>query len=178
MEDQQASIHLYKEIDNLKASINSLEQGNRQLQLELQQVQEKSWTGNWSLNLMTKEVQWSQEMYDILEVPKEQPASMQLFNERLDAIGRDKLGGAIRRVFLTKDNYSFEHDIRLPEKLYHVRTDIHIELDDQKNPKGLQGITTDITSVKTAQKELEKLSLVASKTNNAVVLMRLNTERE
>ena len=47
---------------------------------------------------------------------------------------------------------------------------------ENKKPIKLVGITSDISSIKTAQQELEKLSMIASKTSNGVVIMDKGTK--
>ncbi|MBD78953.1 MAG: hypothetical protein CL840_08550 [Crocinitomicaceae bacterium] len=171
---------LIREIENLRANLEAMDQKNKQLETELRQVQEKTWTGKWEMDLTTKSVSWSDEMYLILGLDKsEVKADMKLFNEKLPPISRDKLNGAIRKCFLSKEDYSFEHVVERSEtEKLNVRTDLKLALNDAGAPVKLVGITNDITSIKTAQQELEKLSLIASKTSNAVLVTDVNTNIE
>ncbi len=170
---------LVREIDNLKANLNSLEQQKRQLEFELQQTKEQSWSGEWEMDLTTKEVHWSKEMFDILGVDRSVTPDMRLFNERLPPISRDKFNGAIRKVFLSTQDYSLEHQLQISgDKLLNVRTDLKLQFQADGRPSKLVGISNDITAIKTAQQELEKLSQIASKTSNAVVVTDVFTKIE
>ena len=65
-----------------------------------------------------------------------------------------------------------EHEIIFSEsRTLKVRTDLSLLLDEDSKPVKVEGKTIDITSIKSSQKELERLSLIASKTSNAVVIL-------
>lgn len=97
---------------------------------------------------------------------------MRLFNARLSPEASDKLNGAIKKVFIEKSDYSFEHEIDQNNgNTITVRTDLSISLNEEGVPMKLVGITRDISSIKSAQQQLEKLSMITSTTSNAAVSM-------
>ena len=162
---------LLEKIKSLTFDLETLKQEKKELATQLQQSK-ISMMGEWSLDLKTREVYWSEGMYEILNLEKSIVPDMKLFHEKLPAVCSDKLNGAIRSVFLTKKGYSVEHDINFDEsRLLNVRTDLNMILDEESKPVRVEGVTSDITSIKSSQQELERLSLIASKTSNAVVIL-------
>lgn len=170
--------HLENEVKELNANIKALELQNKQLEAHLQQSKERTWSSHWELDLITKKIIWSDSMYRLLQISKSKKPDMKLFNDCLPPVSRDKLNGAIKKTFITQEDYSFEHQINVGDNILNVRTDLKIVLGENNKPVRLLGITSDITSIKTAQQELEKLSMIASKTSNGVVIMDKETKIE
>ena len=171
MEVEYSAVELLEKINTLTLEYEKLKLENRELTTQLQQSK-ISLIGKWSLNLKTREVYWSDEMYELLNLEKDVVPDMKIFYEKLPREFRDKLNGAIQSVFLTRKDYSFEHEIIFDEsRLINVRTDLSLLTDENSKPSKIIGTSSDITSVKSSQQELERLSLIASKTSNAVVIL-------
>ena len=167
---------LESQIQDLKEKVQSLESEKMELEAHLQQVQEHSWSGNWELDLVSKKVTWSKNVFKMLNYENTVQPDMRLFNSRLSPEASDKLNGAIKKVFIEKNNYSFEHDIDQDNgRTINVRTDLSITLDESGVPTKLVGITRDISSIKSAQQQLEKLSMIVSTTSNAAVFLDTET---
>lgn len=170
---------LTKDFDLLKQDLALLASKNKELEAQLQRTKELSWSAKWELDLLNKNIDWSKEMYDILDLAEDVKPDMRTFNEQLPPICKDKLNGAIRKVFLTKENYSFNHLLqRKNGEMLTVRTDLMLKLEESGRAVKLIGLTTDITSIITAQQELQQLSMIASKTSNAVIVTDNSTKVE
>lgn len=166
---------LQEQIRSLKNELESLRIQNRQLEINLQNANQFNRAGLWELDLKTKDVKWSDSMYDLFNIAREVKPDMKIFNEKLPPISQDKLNGAIRKTFLSGEDYSFEHFLIYDDKsTRNARTNLKLILNDQKIPVKLSGETIDITSLKSAQKELEKLSAIASKTSNGILILDSN----
>lgn len=177
IEDQSDIESIREELTGLKLEVESLLAQNRQLEDHVQQAHEKTWSGHWEMDLLTKQVSWSDSMYDLLALSKKEQPDMKLFHEKLPPACRDKLNGAIKKTFISQKDYSFEHKIqRNNDTLLNARTDLKISYNNEGKPCKLIGNTSDITSIKSAQKELERLSLIASKTSNGVAVLNMETE--
>ncbi len=165
---------ILEKIKSLKIELEKLKQENKELTARLS-LSKISIVGNWSIDLKTGEVYWSDSMYELLNVKKDIAPDMKLFYKKLTRENSDQLSGAIQSLFFTKKDFSFEHEIIVDEsKSLNVRTDLSILLDDDSKPFKIEGVSSDITSVKSSQQELERLSLIASKTSNAVVILDIN----
>jgi len=166
---------LQEQIKNLRNELDSLRLQNRQLEIRLQNASQYNRSGLWELDLKTKDVVWSESMYDLFKIDREVKPDMKIFNEKLPPISQDKLNGAIRKTFLSGEDYSFEHFLIYDDKTTkNARTNLKLILNDQNIPVKLSGETIDITSIKSAQKELEKLSAIASKTSNGILVLNSN----
>ena len=165
-------------IKSLTIELELLKQENKELtaQLGLSKI---STVGKWSIDLRTSEIYWSDGMFELLNIKKNVTPDMKLFYKKLTRESSDQLSGAIQSLFLTKKDFSFEHEInRDDSSSINVRTDLSILLDDDSRPFKIVGVSSDITSIKSSQKELERLSLIASKTSNAVVILDTNGDVE
>lgn len=171
MQSEISTAELIEKINELTSDLIALKEKNKELATQLQQSK-VSLIGEWSINLKNREVYWSDGMYELLNLEKDVAPDMKIFYQKLPRECSDQLNGAIQSVFLTKKNYSFEHFIVFDEsKALNVKTDLSLITDEESKPLKIVGKTSDITSVKSAQQELERLSLIASKTSNAIVIL-------
>lgn len=129
--------------------------------------------GYWETNLQSQELHWSDGFRDILGVDAQLKADMKLYKQMMTDEDGDKLGAAIQKVFINRETYSFEHSLlceNQPSKI--VELTLKLVFDEQTGqPAKLLGIVQDITTRKEAQEKLERLSLVAAKTSNAVFIL-------
>jgi PAS domain S-box-containing protein len=130
------------------------------------------WTGQWELDLTTRETFWDVGFYRLLGVAESIAPDMRLFRNKLGPYCIDKLNGAMNKVLVTKKEYSFEHYlINEAGANMDVRSDLRPVLNDQGDLLKLTGKLTDISTIKNASRELEKLSLIAANTSNAVAML-------
>jgi PAS domain S-box-containing protein len=129
--------------------------------------------GYWETNLQDQQLHWSDGFRAILGVDKELKPDMKLYKDLMPDEDGDKLGAAIQKVFINRENYSFEHSLLLANKQVKiVELTLKLVFDEQTGqPSQLLGIVQDITTRKEAQEQLERLSLVAAKTSNAVFIL-------
>ena len=171
MKSEVSESDIAEKIKSLTIELESLKQENKKLAVQLRQSKIQT-IGEWSIDLRTSQVYWSKGMYELLNVKKDIAPDMKIFYKKLSPENSDQLKGAIQSVFLTKKNFSFEHEIISDESgTLNVRTDLSILLDEDSRPLRIEGVSSDITSLKSSQQELERLSLIASKTSNAVVIL-------
>lgn len=166
------------QILDLQTEIESLKLQNQQLEIILQQTNKNSISGNWELDLKSKEVKWSDSMYDLLKESKNVRPDMKLFFNKLSLVSKDRLNGAIRKTIISKENYSFEHQLEIEKNIKHARTNLKLVFNNDNQPVSLCGETIDITLIKSSQKELEKLSAIASKTSNGILILNAECKIE
>jgi PAS domain S-box-containing protein len=162
---------LKDQILDLQTEIESLKLHNQQLEIILQQASKRSLSGNWELDLRSKEVKWSDSMYKLLKESKDVKPDMKLFFNKLSLVSQDRLNGAIRKTIISRDDYSFEHQLEIEKTIKHARTNLKLVFNEDNQPVTLCGETIDITLIKSSQKELEKLSAIASKTSNGILIL-------
>jgi PAS domain S-box-containing protein len=162
---------IHNQLKDLQAEIEALKLHNQQLEIIMQETNKNSLSGNWELDLKSKKVKWSDSMYVLLELPEDVQPDMKLFYKKLPLESQDKLNGAIRKTIISQENYSFEHQLIINDDIKHARTNLKLVLGDDNIPVTLSGETNDITLLKSSQKELEKLSVIASKTSNGIVIL-------
>jgi PAS domain S-box-containing protein len=173
MEPEISTDQIHEKIRALTFDNETLKKKNKELATQLQQSK-ISFIGEWSLNLKTREVYWSEGMYELLNVEKDVAPDMKIFYNKLPRECSDQLNGAIQSVFITRNDYSFEHEIIFDEsRTLYVRTDLSLLTNEESKPLKIVGKSSDITSIKSSQQELERLSLIASKTSNAVVILNI-----
>lgn len=166
-------------LEQSEQKIKELLASNQELENKLAETNKNSWNGTWEMDLKTQQVSWSEGVYHILGIRKNINPDMKLYKEMIDDVSVEKLDGAVRKVFITGEDYSFEHTLVTEKnKKLIIKTDLKLIKDENNKPAKLLGIIQDITSEKNARQELEKLSLIASKTSNAVVIMNTDTQIE
>ncbi|MBW8051619.1 MAG: PAS domain S-box protein [Cytophagales bacterium] len=166
-------------LEQSEQKIKELLASNQELENKLAETNKNSWNGTWEMDLKTQQVSWSEGIYHILGIRKNINPDMKLYKEMIDDVSVEKLDGAVRKVFITGEDYSFEHTLVTEKnKKLIIKTDLKLIKDENNKPAKLLGIIQDITSEKNARQELEKLSLIASKTSNAVVIMNTDTQIE
>lgn len=169
---------LKDQISDLQTEIESLKLHNQQLEIILQQSDKHSLSGNWEIDLKSNEVTWSDSMYELLNEAKDVKPDMKLFFNKLSLVSQDRLNGAIRKTIISKEDYSFEHQLEIGKTIKHIRTNLKLVFNEDNHPVILCGETTDISLIKSSQKELEKLSAIASKTSNGIVILNAECKIE
>lgn len=170
-------------IDLLKRRVSILEEelkaAKEQISLlnsELLEAEE-GWSGEWEMDLLTKKTTWSPGFYQLLDYKESIEPDMKLFKDKMEPLGIDRLNGAINKTFISRKEYSFEHLIKKGDNEdLNARTDLKPIFNEQGQPIKLLGKLTDISSIKSASKELEKLSTIAANTSNAVVMLDVDAK--
>lgn len=121
-------------------------------QARFEETQELAHIGNWELNLPTREIIWSKEMFRIFELSEHHNARLsQSFGKNIHANDIPVLKKAIRSIIRNKDTASVESRI--------VRTDGTIKyilaigeaiIDHEGRVTGIRGTVQDITKQKQA----------------------------
>ncbi|MGC1631888.1 MAG: PAS domain S-box protein, partial [Gelidibacter sp.] len=141
-------------------------------QLHLKEAQEIAVLGSWEIDLQTNKITWSEETHRIFETD---PITFQVTFERFFSFVptecRIKLDMAFKNSLNSGSNAFIEHKIILQNgKLKYVLQNWKTFKDLEGKPLRAVGTSQDITKKKRAEVEITKLSHVARKTNNAVVI--------
>ncbi|EAY30327.1 PAS domain S-box protein [Microscilla marina] len=171
---------LEEQVRKLEQRLNEAEKINqwilmdkRALEVRFDISEKLARIGYWETNLQNQELHWSDGFREILGADKQLKPDMKLYKQMMTDEDGDRLGAAIQKVFINRENYSFEHSLLLAnQQLKIVELTLKLVFDEQTSqPAKLLGIVQDITVRKESQAKLERLSLVAAKTSNAVFIL-------
>ena len=129
-------------------------------QAHLTEAQKLTHTGSWVWRMTDrKAVHLSEEWYRIYGFdPAEGAPTLKEYSERVYPEDRLKWKGAVERAILEKADYEHEFRIFLPNgKVKWIRTVGHPVLSDAGDLEQFVGSSTDITELKSAEQEREKL---------------------
>ncbi len=168
---QQEVVDTDQRIKLLEQELSSAREQISLLNSELLQANE-GWSGHWELNLRENLTTWDLGFYRMLGVEESTQPDMRIFRDKLESVCIDKLNGAINKTLVNKSDYSFEHYLKDGKGGHLIaRTDLKPILNEAGDIIRLVGKLTDITNIKNASREIEKLSLIAAHTSNAVATL-------
>jgi len=141
-------------------------------ELRLKEAQRIAKLGSWETDLQTFDVKWSDEIHRIFETDsKVFQVTHDAFLSFIHPEERNKVNLAFEHSFSKRSHNSIEHKIITKNgALKHVIENWKIINDDKGHPVRAVGTCQDITERKLAEQEITKLSLVARKTTNSVVI--------
>ena len=155
----------------------------------LNEVQELVNVGDWELNLITKELRWSPQIFSIFEIdPQKFEASYEGFLEAVHPEDRDAVNKLYLNSVKNRKAYKIIHRLLMRDgRIKYVEEHGHTVYDPKGNPLRTLGTVQDITEREAAKQELQQLNekletLVEARTlglNDArIKLERVNSELE
>lgn len=136
------------------------EEALRLSELALKKAQAVSHVGSWNWNLLTKKVDWSDEMFNIFGLPLEHKSMdfSELMNLTLSPADFDKISQVGDTAIKNNETFSLETHIKHADG---TMKDIWVEAgeliyDQQGKVIEVSGIVQDITEMKKAERELRK----------------------
>lgn len=143
---------------------------NKKYKTLLEEAGNSAKLGGWSYNPINNEVEWTEEIYHIYGMDENEPIDLEKAMAAYPKEARERLQVALDRAL----TYGVPYDIVLPlnssdgaEKW--VRGTCK-PVSNGRNVIKLLGTFQDVTDAKRAEDELKKLSLVATKTDNSVII--------
>lgn len=121
------------------------------------QAQSLAQLGNWTLDVKTKEFTWSDEMYNIYELDRNEPFNFEKWLLHLDPADRDRIIAYYEDCLANKKLYDQVHNIHLRNgktKIIHRKGEFIY--DEAGQPVKMVGTTQDITEDYRIQQELEE----------------------
>jgi PAS domain S-box-containing protein len=153
---------LRTQLDEFKSKENKhkeLEQSLLEHRKRLNKAEELAHLGSWEMNIATGSGEWSDEFYRIcgLEPNSVEPTAeegMKLIHPE----DRESAAKAVSESIASGKNYRMEKKILRPDgTIRHVISVGEILYDEQGQPERLMGSFLDVTNLKQAEKEREKL---------------------
>ncbi|WP_276503192.1 PAS domain S-box protein [Terrimonas pollutisoli] len=169
-----------KKNNELIAIKDELERSER----SLKQAQAMAHLGSWEADFDTSESKWSDEMYAIFGVKKDDiAASLDAFLSFVHPDDLENVTAAIRKGEQTLEDYSYSCSIiRRDEVIRHIHADYRYILNPDGKPVQLQGIVHDITDRHGAEEKFKALleaapdAMIIANEKGRIVLVNHQTE--
>lgn len=113
--------------------------------------------GNWSWDIATGRLEWSEEIYRIFGVDSaETQPTYEMFQESVHPGDRQAVANAVEEALEGGKPYSIEHRIILPDgSERHVHERGEVQRDEFGNPSGMVGTVQDVTEIKSYERHIE-----------------------
>ncbi|WP_445475852.1 PAS domain S-box protein [Methanococcoides methylutens] len=155
-----------------------IEEAFRKSEISLANAQRIAHLGNWDWDIVTNELQWSDEIYRIFGlVPNEFGATYDAFLNAVHPDDRMFVQDAVNKAVYKNNPYSIDHRILLPdgsERIVHEQGEV--TFNETGQPIRMVGIVQDITEYKMIKKEVFIKEKAIDSSLNAIVFADLKGE--
>lgn len=168
------SIERYKLLNQLAEKTRILEEKTADLNAEkikLSQAQKISQIGSWDFDIVTNELNWSDELYNIYGLDPQVAITNDKAFEMIHVADKEYVKNRIDEA--VKTHNPFHYNYRIVRSDHVIRTlDARGEVmvDNQGNAIKMAGTLQDITD-RLQGEELEKLAVAATQSNNSVIIL-------
>lgn len=136
----------------------------------LQEAERAVHMGGYELDVVSKKLIFTDELYNIVEIKKDFPIEVKNLLPLLTKDSKIRIRKLKNEALLLGKGFDTELELQIPHKNNKwIRCTCTVKMFNSKVVK-LVGTVQDITLAKQAEFQLHRLSLVASKTNNAVII--------
>ncbi|HAX50009.1 MAG TPA: PAS domain S-box protein [Ignavibacteria bacterium] len=164
---------MIRDISSRKSIENQLIE-NRNSLIEAQSIAK---LGNWQWDVTANRVNWSDEMYNIYEISREEfDNSYESFLSKLHPEDREIIKDKITEAFNGKKSFDFNERILTPSgKVKVLRSSGGVRLDDNGNVTRLVGTCLDITEIFEAEQKIreneERLTLIMENIKDYAIIL-------
>jgi PAS domain S-box-containing protein len=168
------SIERYKLLNQLAEKTRILEEKTADLNAEkikLSQAQKISQIGSWDFDILTNELNWSDELYNIYGLDPQVAITDDKAFEMIHVADKEYVKNRVEEAIKTHN--PFHYNYRIIRADHVIRTlDARGEVmaDNQGNAIKMAGTLQDITD-RLQVEELEKLAVAATQSNNSVIIL-------
>ena len=140
-----------------------MEEENKQIYRKLLKAQSIAKLGSWEYDLKTNEVQWSEELYEIYEIPKDgRTLNYKSYYERLHPDDVQRNDSLVAASIRERTDFTFEERLVFPDgKTKVVLVNGSPVLDEKNEVVSIQGTTQDITARKRQEEEVQRFFSLA-----------------
>jgi two-component system, cell cycle sensor histidine kinase and response regulator CckA len=154
--DRNGTFRGYRGIDRDVTERKKADEALRRSEASLARAQRIAHLGNWEEDVLTGELRWSEEVYRIFQIPKDEPLTRETFYERVHEEDRAAVRGAVQAAMASGTPYSIDHRIVLPDDgVRHVRELAEVAR-DSKGGVRLLGTVQDVTEYKRLEEQLRQ----------------------
>ncbi|ADK84163.1 diguanylate cyclase/phosphodiesterase with PAS/PAC sensor(s) [Desulfarculus baarsii DSM 2075] len=148
------------------------ERALRHSEASLARAQKLAGLGNWELKLSNSRLSCSDEVFNIYDLPRRDPAS--LFGEIVSCMHDDDIDYVTRcfeKAFLQDEAVSFEHRIKRHDGQERVLRQVASVLrDDRGEPISMIGAVQDITGIRASEEQMRLLARVFENTVEGIIV--------
>ena len=140
-----------------------MEEVNRQIYQKLLKAQSIAKLGSWEFNLKSDELQWSEELYDIYEIPRDgKVLNYKSYHYRLHPDDIQRNDALMAASIRERRDFTFEERLIFPNgQTKVVQVNGSPVLDEQLEVISIQGTTQDITARKRQEEEVQRFFSLA-----------------
>ena len=126
--------------------------------IRLNEAQRLAKVGSWELNLLTGNLVWSDEIFNIFEIDKKKfEATYEAFLKAIHPDDRDKVNQAYTDSLVSRKTYEISHRLQMSDgTIKYVHETCESFFDHAHKPTRSVGTVQDVTEIKLAELELEK----------------------
>jgi PAS domain S-box-containing protein len=153
---RQVRVSAIRDISDWKQAQKNLATSEKRLN----ETQRLAHIGNWSLDLKTSSLAWSEEIYRIFEIDEQKfGASYDVFLDAIHPEDRKKVDQAYTESLVNKSSYHIEHRLLMKDgRIKYVHEHGESYFDSDGNPVRSVGTVQDITESKLVKLELQRLN--------------------
>jgi PAS domain S-box-containing protein/putative nucleotidyltransferase with HDIG domain len=136
----------------------AMEDALRASQQRLSEAQRMAHLGHWELDLLSNELKWSDEIYRIFEIDKNQfGASYQAFLDAIHPEDRDEVDKAYTDSLKNRVSYQIHHRLLMKDgRIKYVQEKCETDFDAEGRPLRSLGTVQDVTASMFAEKALSE----------------------
>ena len=154
---------------------NKAKRALQESEASLSEAQRIAHLGNWDWDIVSNELSWSDEIYNIFGLrPQEFKATYDAFLETIHPDDRDFVTNAVNEALEGKP-YHIDHRVVLPdetERFVHEQAEVTYDEDGQ--PIRMIGIVQDITDSKESEIEIARMAAVIDQASESVMITDLD----
>ena len=130
----------------------------RESEEKLNEAQRIAEVGNWELNLVSGQLFWSNEIFNLFEIDKAKfGATYEAFLNGIHPDDRDKVNQAYTNSLVTRSPYEVTHRLKMSDgRIKWVEERCYSEFDAEGKPLRSVGTVQDISKLKSVEQQLEK----------------------
>lgn len=150
----ESDLELMVSMDKLNEEIRN----TKDVDIKLKDALDIAHLGQWELDLQTKQLRWSKEVYRIFEVdPNKFEASYSAFLEAIHPDDKDAVDRAYSESLKSRDPYDIVHRLRMKDgRVKYVRELCRTDFDNESVPLVSRGTVQDITLLKEQENEIRE----------------------
>lgn len=153
---------MYQEIERRKLIESELKLRNGELEL----AQRMARLGYWRWDLSTGELEGSDEFLNIIQHPKNEPLTFDMFFSNVPEDDREKVQHSISESLAAQRTYEASYRYYLGDEVIFLQAMGEVTFDIAGKPMVMFGCIQDITSIKQAEFDLEMRALDLERKNN------------
>lgn len=138
----------------------------------LREAQALAQIGSWELDLLTRRLTWSEELYRIFAIdPQEGPADYARFLSMLHPDDRDRVDQAYRASYRNRQAQEVEHRLIAGDgQVKQLRSRWETRFDEQGNPLRTIGTAQDITDLRRMESQMQLLGTAFHHSGEAIMI--------